>query len=189
MTATDPTGQRRDSAELLSDRPAGDGFTLTLHLRFRAARLDDLPKLEWYGQYAHFRNLFRKTFREQQKGRRLMLIAECNQFPVGHIFMQTGSEKPYCTYFYSFRVMEHFRGCGIGTRLIQEAETIALTYGYRRAAIAAAKDNPGARRLYERMGYQVMGEDAGRWSYVDHENRVRHVHEPCWVLEKSLVIR
>lgn len=164
-------------------------LSITLDVKFRVARADDLPKLEWFGQYTHFRTVFRRTYRDQVRGRRLMLIAECNNFPIGQIFMQTGHENRQRTYFYSLRVMDMFRGQGIGTRLLEEAESIAMTYGYPIATIAAAKDNPRARRLYERQGYQVIGEDAGFWSYIDHENRTHHVHEPCWVLEKRLVLR
>ncbi len=164
-------------------------LSVTMEVTFRLARADDLPKLEWYGQYTHFRAVFKRTYRDQLQGRRLMLIAECNDFPIGQVFMQTGRDNHQRTYFYSLRVMDMFRGKGIGTRLLEEAESIALTYGYHAATIAAAKDNPRARSLYERHGYQLIGEDAGIWSYIDHENKTRHVHEPCWVLEKRLIIR
>ena len=164
-------------------------MSVSLNVQFRLARADDLPKLEWYGQFTHFREVFRRTFREQRLGHRLMLIADCNHFPIGQIFMQVGPEAKNRTYLYSFRVMDMFRGQGVGTRLIEEAETIALTYGYHAATIAAAKNNPRARQLYERLGYKVVAQDAGRWSYVDHEGRTRYVHEPCWVLEKRLTLR
>ncbi len=160
-----------------------------LAITFRTARLDDLPKLEWYGQYTHFRNVFRKTYKEQLQGRRLMLVADCGGFPIGQVFMQTGGETRRKTYFYSLRVMDMFRGHGIGSRLLDEAENIAIAYGYMSASIAAAKDNPRARQLYERHGFLLIGEDAGRWSYVDHEGKSRYVHEPCWVLEKTLLLR
>ncbi len=180
---------------------AYEAHAVTLHVEveFRVARPDDLPKLEWYGQYTHFRTMFRRTYREQLAGNRLMLVADCNGFPIGQIFMQLHrkdssndghrADDLERTYFYSLRVMEMFRGHGIGSRLIETAEQIALAKGYRSASIAAAKDNPRARRLYERMGYRVFMDDPGRWSYVDHEGRVRHVHEPCWVLEKNLEMR
>jgi ribosomal protein S18 acetylase RimI-like enzyme len=166
--------------------------TLAVHvaIHLRIATADDLPKLEWYGQYRHFRSLFRRTFYEQQLGNRLMLLADANNFPIGHIFIQLNNthpdEEPNRAYYYSFRVMEMFRGQGIGTSLLQEAEGLTLANGIQRATIAAARDNPGARRLYERLGYRVYGQDAGTWSYVDHRGRVCYVNEPCWLLEKYL---
>lgn len=167
-------------------------LTVELPIILRLATMGDLPKLEWYGQFAHFRNLFRRTFREQQQGHRLMLIADCNDFPIGHIFIQlTSSESrfgdpPKRAYLYSLRVMEMFRGKGVGTWLMQEAEVMVASAGYHWITIAAAKDNPAARRLYERMGYHVFAEDSGDWSYLDHRGIVQYVHEPCWVLEKRL---
>lgn len=170
-------------------------MTLALPIYFRMATYADLPKLEWFGQYTHFRSLFRRTYQEQLQRRRLMLVADCNDFPIGHVFMQlTSSEARIAdgrqrVYLYSLRVMEMFQGQGIGTHLIAEAETLAQDYRYTWTTIAAAKDNPRARHLYERLGYRVFGEDEGRWSYMDHENRMRYVHEPCWVLEKKLDMR
>lgn len=171
-------------------------FSVALPFVIRLARPDDLPKLEWYGQYTHFRTVFRRTYRDQLAGRRLMIIADCNGFPVGQIFMQTHREPkngdiPHDrrTYFYSLRVMDMFQGEGVGSRLLEAAEQIAATYGYQWATIAAAKDNPRARELYERRGYRAYMEDLGNWSYVDHEGRTRHVHEPCWVLEKQIRVR
>jgi hypothetical protein len=52
--------------------------------------------------------------------------------------------------------------------------------------IAVAKDNPNARRLYERLGYRVFAEDAGCWSFMDPDGQWQRVTEPCYVLEKHL---
>jgi ribosomal protein S18 acetylase RimI-like enzyme len=168
------------------ERPTTLSVQIPVQLRIAVA--DDVPKLEWYGQYRHYRNLFRRTFREQQAGRRLILIADVNNFPIGHLFIQFHDRDWDAdrAYLYSFRVMEMFRGRGIGTMLLREAEAHIMERDVYIATIAAAQDNPGARRLYERVGYQVYDEDSGSWSYVDHRGRVCHVNEPCWLLEKYL---
>ncbi|MEP7293265.1 MAG: GNAT family N-acetyltransferase [Chloroflexota bacterium] len=174
------------------DKPT---LTLEMPVTLRLATYDDLPRLEWYGQYTHFRALFRRTYQEQLQHRRLMLVADCNDFPIGNLFVQLrGGEQRQTdgrrrAYFYSLRVMEMFQGHGIGTSLIYEAEQLAAEQHFQWATIAAATDNPRARRLYERLGYNVFAQDDGKWSYRDHENRVRYVHEPCWVLEKRIEVR
>jgi ribosomal protein S18 acetylase RimI-like enzyme len=161
----------------------------------RLATAADLPKLEWFGQFTHFRNLFHRTFREQQQGRRLMLIADCNGFPIGQIFVQLHSDEfnqPHGqrrAYLYSLRVMDMFQGKGIGTLLLDRAETNAAKAGFLWTSIAAAKDNLAARRMYEHRGYRVFAEDSGDWNYLDHQGKVQHVHEPCWILEKRLRLR
>ncbi len=169
-------------------------LTIELPIHLRLAEKADIPRLEWYGQYRHFRQLFRRAYREQLQGRRVMLIADCNAFPIGHIFVQLHSSNPRIAdgqaraYFYSFRVMEMFQGQGIGTWLILEAEHMLRERGFHWVTIAVAKDNPGALRLYERLNYRKFADDPGRWSYTDHQGRVRKVEEPCWILEKKLEI-
>lgn len=167
--------------------------SLTIH--FRLATEADLPKLEWHGQFAHFRPLFRKAFQEQRLGRRAMLIADCQDFPIGHIFVQfTRSKAAYAddeerAYLYSLRVMEMFQGQGIGTRLIHMAEGLIQERGIEWVTIAVGKQNIGALRLYERLGYEIYADDPGRWSYRDHQGIVRHMNEPSWLLQKRLYLR
>ncbi len=167
-------------------------LALTFDIRLRLAVKDDLFKLEWFGQFTHFRGLFRRAFREQEHGRRLMLVADCGGFPIGHVFVQLNSDEPTVAkngtraYFYAFRVMEMFRGRGIGTMLMDEAEALVAARGYAWTTIAVAKDNDDARRLYERLGYRVFRDDDGEWSYRDHQGTTRWVNEPCWLMEKHL---
>jgi len=169
--------------------------TVEMTVALRLATYSDLPKLEWYGQYTHFRALFRRTYQDQLQHQRLILVAECNNFPIGQLFIQLNHSEQRVSdgrkraYFYSLRVMDMFQGQGIGTSLIHEAEVLTGDHGFSWATIAAAKDNIRARRLYERLGYHVFGEDEGKWNYLDHENRMRYVHEPCWVLEKRIELR
>lgn len=164
--------------------------TLRLDVRFRAAGESDLLKLEWFGQYTHYRALYRRTFEMQQlDGRRLILLAALNDFPIGQIFIHFRDHaraRKFRGYLYSLRVLEPFQGQGLGTRLIHEAERILRERGYRQAAIAVAKDNERAKSLYERLGYTVFAEDAGRWQYVDHNGTTREVNEPSWILSKVL---
>ena len=177
---------------VILDRPS---MVVEMPVTLRIAEQHDIPQLEWYGQYTHYRNLFRRAYREQLQGKRLLLIADCNNFPIGHVFIQFRSANLRIAdghnraYLYSFRVMEIFRGQGIGTRLVEEAETLLVDRGFRWATIAVVKENLGALQLYERLGYKKFGDDSGRWSYRDHLGEIRYVHEPCWVLEKNLRLR
>lgn len=167
-------------------------FDLKLPVHVRQATREDVPRLEWFGQYTHFRNLIRRAYKEQARGSRLMLVADFNGFPVGQVFIQLaggntrladGAERAYL---YAFRVLLPFRGLGIGTHLMYRAEGELTVRGYRRVTIAVAKDNFGARRLYERLGYAIFAEEPGRWSYVDHLGVRQYVHEPCWLMLKRL---
>ncbi|NJL95561.1 MAG: GNAT family N-acetyltransferase [Anaerolineae bacterium] len=162
---------------------------LEAEIVYRLATAADLPKLEWMGEYTHFRRVFQKTFREQQLGERLMLVAEFNDFPIGQIFVLLRDKNSWTRdrgYLYSLRVMRPFQGLGIGTALIRQAEGLLHAQNIRWALIAVAKENNVAKRLYEREGYIIYAEDEGHWSYENHEGEIIHVHEPCWMLEKRL---
>lgn len=186
MTAHDERNQQR------TDATPDNIMTVQLPITLRQMHRDDLPKLEWYGEFKHFRNLFRRSFREQALGNRYLLVADCRGFPVGRLFVQLHSRHGGIAdghtrgYLYSFHVMEMFRGCGIGTRMIQAAEHILITRQFKKVSIAVAKENEGALRLYQRQGYRIYADDAGHWRYVDHRGVIQDVHEPCWLLEKML---
>ncbi|NJL56799.1 GNAT family N-acetyltransferase [bacterium] len=168
-------------------------MTVPITVTIRAACEDDLPRLEWYGQYRHFRRVFRRAYQDQVAGHRLLLVADMQSFPIGQLFINFHSNRGLAArersaYLYAFRVMEMFRGQGIGTRLLDEAERIAAERGVHRLSIAVAQTNTRALQLYERMGYRRYATDEGHWQYVDHKGVIRHSHEPCWLLEKSLTM-
>lgn len=162
-------------------------YEVPLRIQFRFATKADLPLLEWYGQYTHFRTVYQRTFQEQSLGGRWMLVADLNGFPVGQLFVVPElSYYPDTGYFYSFRIMDHLQGLGIGTRLLRYAESLLWAEGICGVIISAVKTNPRARELYERLGYHIIREDEGRWQYTNHLGQTVEVHEPCWILEKHL---
>jgi ribosomal protein S18 acetylase RimI-like enzyme len=160
----------------------------------RQATRNDLPALEWDGQYTHFRRLYAQAIRRAEEGEAVLWLAELPTFGlIGQLFVQLESHRTELAdgsnraYIYSFRVRANFQGAGIGTLIMQTAETDLKNRGYRNITLNVARDNPGARRLYERFGYTVVADEPGRWSYLDHKGRRRHVHEPSWRMEKELL--
>ena len=152
----------------------------------------DLPALEWEGEFCHFRQVYRRAMDETLRGLRAILVAEAEGRLVGQLFIQfrgtdiSGGPRGRYGYLHAFRVRPAYRNRGIGTRLVTEAESILCKRGCTKALIAVALENQPALSLYQRLGYAVTGRDRGEWSYVDHQGRVCHVHEPSYVLEKSL---
>jgi mycothiol synthase len=53
-------------------------------------------------------------------------------------------------------VSASWRGRGVGTALVAAAVGIWLAAGVRGAGLTVASDNPGARRVYERLGMTVL---------------------------------
>lgn len=53
-------------------------------------------------------------------------------------------------------VVKPRRDQGIGTSLVHAAESLAAERGYLTAELGVEDSNPGARRLYERLGYRSV---------------------------------
>ncbi|PYE50337.1 GNAT family N-acetyltransferase [Paenibacillus barcinonensis] len=50
------------------------------------------------------------------------------------------------------------RGLGLGTELILHAEKQAVLQGFAKSSLTVKQENAGAIKLYERLGYQKVGE-------------------------------
>ncbi|HMK08811.1 MAG TPA: GNAT family N-acetyltransferase [Anaerolineales bacterium] len=164
----------------------------TLGFTIRHGKETDLPALEWEGEYARYRAVYRAAWGDVRRGERALLVAESEDRIVGQIFIHFSSPWPIpgvdrpAGYLYAFRVRPSHRGRGIGRSLLREAETTLTSAGVTHAVIAVAQDNPDARRLYERMGYLWLAEDPGIWSFLDEQGLSHTVHEPADLLVKEL---
>jgi len=160
--------------------------------RIRHAEESDLAALEWDGEYKHFRRVYRQVMQDALRGTRVLLVAEVEEELIGQLFIAFESiwksrfRGQPAAYLHSFRVKPAYRNQGVGHALMDRAEEEIIAHGYGRAVISVAKDNPGALRLYENLGYHVFSEDTGNWSYFDHEGMLQHIREPAFVMQKRL---
>ncbi len=158
----------------------------------REAVVTDLPALEWDGEYRRFRRLYQKAMMDAQEGRQILLVAESEGEIVGQIFIQLTSitadpkRERGTAYFYSFRVKPDFRNKGVGSLLITSAEAAAHEKGFKRTLIGVVQTNLDAQRLYSRLGYNLLVEDPGEWSFIDDQGKVQHIVEPTFIMEKYL---
>lgn len=162
-------------------------------LRIRTAERSDLPAMEWNGEYSHFRRLYQDIYQSYRRGEAVLWVAELeNGSLIGQLFVQLNSARPELAdggsraYIYGFRIQEPYRNQGIGSLMLQIAEDDLRKRGYRKVILNVNQDNPDARRLYERSGYQVTATEDGTWSYHDEHGRLRQVKEPAWRMEKEL---
>jgi ribosomal protein S18 acetylase RimI-like enzyme len=161
-------------------------------LRIRKATELDLPALEWDGEYIQFRRIYQAAMKEAIKGRRVILVAETENRLIGQIFINFHSTWRNTViglrtgYLHSFRVKPEFRNRGVGQSLIQTAESLLIANGFRRVVISVAKNNEGALRLYQNLGYKIFREDPGQWSFMDHLNQIQHISEPAFILRRTL---
>jgi ribosomal protein S18 acetylase RimI-like enzyme len=162
-------------------------------LIIRKAIEQDLPALEWDGEYSHFRRLFRSLYQSSLKGETNLWIAEMPDAGlIGQIFVQFISSRAEIAdgriraYLFSFRVKEPYRNLGVGAKILNFIENDLRRHGFQWTVLNVDKKNNGARQFYEKYGYKVVGSEPGIWSYVDQFGQNHDVHEPAWRMEKRL---
>lgn len=169
-------------------------------IKVRQLVREDLPELEWGGEFAHFRRLYADIFQSTCKGNAVMWVAEISKSEsethsclIGQLFVQLNSERRELAdgirraYIYGFRIQRPYRGFGLGTRMMQIAERDVTQRGFQFVTLNVNRDNISARRLYERLGYRIVAAEPGEWSYVDENGQRQEVHEPAWRMEKRLL--
>ena len=154
----------------------------------------DLPALEWDGEYIHFRNIFIDLMKKIEKGTAKAWVAVTHDsYMVGQVFLQLASDRTELAdgwnraYLYSFRIKPEYRNLGLGTKMLDVLENCLLDLNYSRLTLNVARENKDAIRLYQRLGFSIVAEEPGIWSYPDQYNIWRTVHEPSWRMEKSLL--
>jgi ribosomal protein S18 acetylase RimI-like enzyme len=159
----------------------------------RNATLEDLPALEWDGEFAHFRRLYQDVYQSSRRGDAVLwVVEEPGVGVVGQVFVQLNSARMELAngstraYLYGFRIQPAYRSQGIGTRLLQLVETDLRQRSFRWVVLNVSRENHSARRLYERLGYRVVAAEPGRWSYLDQFGQRQEVNEPAWRMEKVL---
>ncbi len=162
-------------------------------VNIRHCRQEDLPALEWDGEFTHFRRVYAEAYQRQLYGLSVLWVAEHEEAGViGQVFVQLKTDRRELAdgvirgYLYSFRIRPEYRSMGLGSAMLQVLEDDLSQRGFRFVTLNVAKDNDRARELYLRRGYRVVAHEPGKWSYYDHEGRLHHMLEPAWRMEKRL---
>lgn len=164
----------------------------TLEYVIRPARAADLAQLEWFGEYSDLRLVESAAWAHVREGTLLFFVADLRGFPMGQVKIALRHDEDVKAdgvgsgYLYALRVFRPFQGLGIGTALIAHAEEILRDRGFSWATIAVDRENLGARRLYERLGYTRVREQHRSWSYQTPAGRRRRVDVDEILLRKSL---
>lgn len=163
-------------------------------LQIRQVHKEDLPGLEWNGEYIHYRRLFAQAYQEAENGHAVLwvcVLLTCGI--IGQAFVQLlsqdhnladGSKRAYV---HGVRIMPQYRNYGFGTLLMNTLEQDLLGRGFGEIVLNVSRNNIGAIRLYKRLGFRIIGADAGEWSYIDHLGVRRFVKEPAWRMKKVIV--
>ncbi|HVX42028.1 MAG TPA: GNAT family N-acetyltransferase [Gemmatimonadaceae bacterium] len=170
-----------------SSQTTYDHFGITLPIAIRPCRADDLRRLEWFGWFTPHRALFEETFDRQRRGEALMLVAEARDFPVGQIWIDlTRKQSERTAVLWALRVLPGLQSSGIGSRLVARAEALIRTRGYAWSEIGVDRGNDAARRLYERLGYVVVGADHHYVDYTTPSGEHERMEVDEWLLRRRL---
>jgi ribosomal protein S18 acetylase RimI-like enzyme len=181
-----------DNLDLLMT-PQGTQTDSPQRLTIRQAQKEDLPGLEWKGEYIHYRQLFAQAYQEAENGHAVLWICELPSCGIiGQAFVQLLSQNrdladgTVRAYVHGVRIMPDYRNQGIGTLLMNTLEQDLLRRGFGEIVLNVSRDNSGAIRLYIRLGFRIIGADAGEWSYIDHTGKRCFVKEPAWRMKKTI---
>ncbi|HEX7048874.1 MAG TPA: GNAT family N-acetyltransferase [Longimicrobiales bacterium] len=162
-------------------------FAITFDIGIRTCTRGDLDALEWFGLFTEHRELIHRAFQRQEHGEVVMLLADANGFPVGQTWIDLVAKADLSIgVLWAVRVFPIFRRKGIGTRLLHAAETVLRRRGFARAEIGVEKDNHDARRLYERLGYRLAGEERSAYTYTTPDGVPMRIPVDEWLLRKRL---
>ncbi len=159
----------------------------------RPAQAEDLPGLEWNGEFSHFRRLYKQHFHNTRTGSTRMWVAQSETGEIiGQVFLMLYSRQQELAdgidraYLFSFRLKPDYRNHGLGSFMLEFIESYLLSRGFKALRLNVARANEQARHMYEKHGFQILGPEEGRWGYEDQFGRWQTVHEPAWRMIKYL---
>ena len=132
-------------------------------MEIRPASAGDLEPLG--AVFASERGFFADCLSRQEAGGGVLLVAWLDGWPAGDVFLSLGPADepevrrhlPGVPTLVHLEVVGRLQRRGIGTALVHAGEDAARRLGHGRVALGVGLDNPGARRLYERLGYIGWG--------------------------------
>lgn len=129
----------------------------------------------------------RYFLREQAEGNIMYAAAWRDQQLLGTVVLDFRSEyAPELKHLY---VQEAARGAGAGTALCAWTERQAIREGFDNLSLGVGVENPGARRLYQRLGFTFAGQTTTTtYQYVDIDGRKQWATETDDIFEKALAL-
>ena len=135
-------------------------FSVSLGIVIRPCRLEDLPALEWFGLFASQRQLIEIEYGRHEAGEAVILVADANGEVSAQAWIDLArADSDSTAVVWAVRVMPCLQNLGIGTRMLAAAEDVARERRLRFCELSVDRDNERAARLYERLGYELVGAD------------------------------
>lgn len=131
--------------------------------------------------------MFAETFRKQERGEQLMLVADVNGSLVAQAWFDLErATNRNAVYLWAMRVIPWLHGFGIGSRLLHYAGNVASECGFTAVELTVDKGNARARKLYERFGFQMIDEIEELEPYTNREGKTIQLRRPRYLMERPL---
>lgn len=146
----------------LRRRTEGDTpFLRALYGAFRAAELAPVPWTEAAkAQFLDSQFALQTVHFDRFHPEADFLIVEDDGAPIGRLYLDRTADG-YLIVDIGF--LPHRQGAGLGEALLRHVQARAAEDGAGRVWLHVLESNPGARRLYERMGFRLI--DGGEGPY------------------------
>jgi ribosomal protein S18 acetylase RimI-like enzyme len=153
-------------------------------LRIDDLMRSDLSSLGWSGTARHVVSVGRALERVDSGEVEYLVVRSPGGYPVAKAGIDYAA-KPGVGTIMQLATLDALQGLGIGTHLIAIAEGRVRNRGLREAELRVEQDNPRARALYERLGYEEAGRRAS-WEVEDEDGKVGVYETELIILRKEL---
>jgi len=165
-----------------------------MEIDVREVEQEDLAVVEELIQPSYGRTLS-DELSDQKLGILSLLIAWVDLKAMGYGFVRwdgarsdyVREQKPGLPEFYRLTVQESFQSMGVGTKIIQYFESLAVSRGIDAMGLGVSYSNNRAYELYRRLGYhESVAEYYDIYKHVDVNGGIHEVKEKCRYMEKEL---
>jgi ribosomal protein S18 acetylase RimI-like enzyme len=148
-------------------------------------RADEVAGLAWSGNPAHLRSVAAALERAAEGLEDYLVVRAPGGEAVAKMRIDYTSEAGTGV-FSQLATMRALQGLGLATMLIGAGEQRVRARGLAFAALGVEDNNPRARRLYQRLGYQPAGRQHASWEYQDDAGVLRVYETTLTILRKRL---
>jgi ribosomal protein S18 acetylase RimI-like enzyme len=148
-------------------------------------RAGDLAELAWSGNPAHLRSVAAALQRAARGQEDYLVVRAPGGQPVAKMRVDYTSEDNTGV-FSQLATMGPLQRLGIATMLIGAGEQRVRARGLAFAALGVEDNNPRARRLYQRLGYQAAARQHASWETEDDTGVLRVYETTLTILRKRL---
>lgn len=156
-------------------------------VKIRSVQQDDLPQLLSYGWMSPYDEVIQRAYERSAVDELIFLVADADAQIIGQVWVdltQLSEEKT--GFIQALFVVPTMQNLGLGTRLLEQAEETMRERHLSAAEVSIEKRNRKAKRLYTRLGYEIVDEQVKVWTRTTSNGRVEHSEQQSWIMRKAL---